>query len=172
MPINKKAIDEKRGTRFYWNCSPGDEYSEWIEVRLLSSSEIRDIDRKTKRYYEEAVYPKKKNGQIDKRAQPSIVEKWDWKTKESEQEHDRSRNALCLRAWCIYEETDNGELIEFPYSTDNVNYLIEKSPEFSQFAFECIASLARTDDVVKAESEKNLGNSRKQLQERKNAETA
>jgi len=172
MPINKKAIDEKRGIRFYWDCQEGDENAEWIEVRLLSNFEIEEIDKLTKKFFKKHVQPIKSNGKPDKRAAIQVIEDWEWASATSEQEHARLRNAKCLSDWCVFEEDDDGNLKPFPRTDENVNYLLEKDPIFSQFAFRCIASLAETEDVQRARLEKNLPDSRKKSAKKSSAKNA
>lgn len=172
MPINKENIDKKKGIRFYWDCDPNDEWAEWVEVRILSPIESEEIDNKTKRFFKEKVQATKENGRIDKRSQIQVIEDWAWINKDSEKEHTKLRNALCIPAWCIYEEKDSGEFVPFPRTDENINYLLGHDPIFATFVFKCIASLADTEEVVRADLEKNLPASQKKSAKKSSAKSA
>lgn len=171
MPVNVKDLKEKRGTRFYWDCEPGDEYEEWIEIRQLSPADIEDIEKQTRRVVEVAMQSRKENGRIDKRSAIQLVEKSELIDGEnSKRKEEQLRYEKSITAWKLYQEDDSGNLTPFEYSSENIMFLMRESTEFVTFWAKSIESLTEKSKEIRECQKKTYSNLQKNTPEKSDVE--
>ena len=149
MPWDIDGGDLNPSVRYYWDEDAKEEDKEWIEIRLASDDDNRDLFKKV------GVKEKKELRENPKTRQMQWIRDFD-PTEKQREEFDEESWDFTITNWRLLKKkrSDDDFAEEIPCTKANKVMLMRKAPKFSIFYGECMEKLregvkSRKEDVTK-----------------------